>query len=433
MRMKLLPEIALILCLFIIGCHSRSSKSIDKVSLSPNEARAVCLASPNDGSPIGQAIREHQNRARRLSGKPDEWILVGKGWVRKARRSADPGFYVNVEACAQAALHTAPENLAALELHSLSLMNDHRFAEASHTAHLILAKDSKNRIALGTLSDAELEMGHFEDGADAAQKMMNLRPDMASYSRASYLRWLQGDRDTAKKFIRFALNGRDAQDAEPTAWTLVQAGMMFWNEGDYDGADAVFKEAENWVEDYPAALVGRARVALSRQRPQAAIPFLEQAYAAAPLVETAWLLGDAKEMSGDHEGALKSYDNVVAQGRRTDPLTLALFYATKNRDHDESLKLIETELKNRAGIYIEDAYAWSLYRAGRIAEARQASDRATRLGTLDARLLYHAGAIHLASGDPAGSDLVRKALSLNPRFDATGAVEAAKLVANHAK
>jgi hypothetical protein len=44
--------------------------------------------------------------------------------------------------------------------------------------------------------------------------------------------------------------------------------------------------------------------------------------------------------------------------------------------------------------------------------------------------MYHSGAIRIALGDKkAGTKLVKDALALNPKFDATGAVEAAALVA----
>jgi tetratricopeptide (TPR) repeat protein len=307
-------------------------------------------------------------------------------------------------------------------------MNDHRFADARDAAESILVKESNHTVALGTLSDALLELGQFEEAASAAQKMVDVRPDMASYSRASFMRWLQGDRTNAKLFIRYALNGRDARDPEPTAWTLAQAGAVYWNEGDYEGADSVFAEALRWLPNYPAALVGRARVALSRNQPRSAVALLEKAYQINPLVETAWLLGDAREMLGDTNGAQGAYERAIKEGNRGDRLTLALFYATKDRAPDEALRLIEAERAVRGGIYVDDTYAWALFRAGRIPEARKASDRALRLGTPDARLLYHAGAIQLAAGDNKGLKLVRKALALNPKFDWTGATEAAKLV-----
>jgi Flp pilus assembly protein TadD len=81
-------------------------------------------------------------------------------------------------------------------------------------------------------------------------------------------------------------------------------------------------------------------------------------------------------------------------------------------------------------VYIDDAYAWALYRAGHVDEARRMSAQALRLGTRDARLLYHAGAIAIAAGDRAhGRGLVTQALALNPGFDFTGSAEARKLLA----
>jgi hypothetical protein len=108
---------------------------------------------------------------------------------------------------------------------------------------------------------------------------------------------------------------------------------------------------------------------------------------------------------------------------------------TRLRDlpHDDALRLIEAERATRGGIYVDDVYAWALYRAGRIPEARAASNRAMRLGTLDACILYHAGAIRIADGDNSGFGLVQKALNLNPKFDVTGSEEAARLLATRVK
>ena len=357
-------------------------------------------------------------------------MASGRQWVRKARLAADPGFYVHVAACAEAALEAQPGFLPALELRSLALMNDHRFAEAREVSKAIVEQEPLDAIGLGTLSDASLELGDFDAAAQAAQKLLDTRPGMAAYSRASYLRWLQGDAKGAKALVLQALRaGRDARDPEPAAWTFVQAAQIFWHEADYDGAEAVYAEALKWVPDYPQALVGRARVALARRQPERAVPWLESAWRRQPLPETAWLLGDARTMLGDAARARAAYEQVVRSGRKSDRLTLALFYATKDRDHDEALRLLEEERRGRGGPYVDDAQAWALYRAGRIGEAQQASERALRLGTRDARLLYHGGAIRLAAHDPSGRVLIERALALNPGFDSTGAAEARELLA----
>ncbi|MEP7125649.1 MAG: hypothetical protein ABJE95_32265, partial [Byssovorax sp.] len=218
------------------------------------------------------------------------------------------------------------------------------------------------------------------------------------------------------------------REPEPRCWALVQAAMIFWSEGDAGGADAGFEEALKACSDYPPALVGRGRVALGGGDFPRAVDYLGRAYAQSPLVETAWLLGDAREAAGDLPSAEAIRAELVKHGRQVDGRTLSLFFATKGRDTDEAVTLAQAEKKVRDDLYTEDALAWALYRKGDITGARAASDKAMALGTKDARLLYHAGAIRIAGGEKAaGEKLLREALKLNPAFDRSGAAEAAKL------
>ncbi|MDQ3313988.1 MAG: tetratricopeptide repeat protein [Verrucomicrobiota bacterium] len=62
--------------------------------------------------------------------------------------------------------------------------------------------------------------------------------------------------------------------------------------------------------------------------------------------------------------------------------------------------------------------AWTALKSGRVDEAQVAIKEALKLGTLDARLLYHAGMIARASGDKAAATAyLQRALVLNPSFD----------------
>lgn len=418
--------------LVIAGCAQKPATTAPVASsaLATTEAQALCLAVAGGTTPIEHDLARAQLLARQRPDRADAWVAAGRGWVRKARLSADPGFYVNVDGCASEALRGNPDFVPALELRSLVLMNNHQFEQARALAEKILARAPDSVIADGTLSDALLELGRYPEAARAAQAQMNAHPGMAADTRAAHLNWLKGDTRSAKLFIRDALLERNGADPEAAAWTFVEAGMIYWHEGDYSGADAIFSEALNWVPNYPAALVGRGRVALAKGRGQAAIGFLAQAQRLHPLVETAWLLGDAYTLAGDGEDARQAYAEAERQGRRGDKFTLALFLSSKNRNVDEALRLMEEERRSRGGIYVDDAYAWALYRAGHLDQARRASAQALRLGTHDARLLYHAGAIDLASGErEQGRRLIAQALALNPRFDLSGAEEARRLLA----
>jgi tetratricopeptide (TPR) repeat protein len=428
----------------IVGCEHGSQASTSAGSApsvagvesvagrGPNVApRALAMAKTTGTTRVDTLIAAAQKAIEKNPGKADFYVSLGQLWVRKAREAADPGFYLNANACADLALDIAPGTRDGEALRGLVLLNNHRFLDAADQAERVLAKDKANLVALSILSDAKLELGDYDAATKAAQAMNDIKPNLPAYVRAAHLKWLRGDGDGAKELVKHAYDARDERELEPAAWVLVQGAMMFWDEGDYDGADKGFDVALKDETDYPPALVGKGRVAMAKGEFKRAVDYLDKAYKESPLVETAWLLGDAREGAGDHSGAEAAYAEVVKRGRQSDGRTLAQFYATKNRDAAEAVKLAEAEKQVRDDIYTEDAIAWALYRAGRFVEAKAASDKALRLGTKEARLVYHAGAIAIASGDKAGGEkLVKEALERNPKFDATGAAEAAKLVAH---
>lgn len=394
-------------------------------------ASTLALSDPGGSALVDNEIRGLQKRLAKAPQHVDWWIYLGRAWITKARELADPGYYLNARACADMVLDFAPGSTLAKNLIGQALLNDHEFAKARDVAEEVLAKDPEDVLAWGTLSDARMEMGRHDGAIEAANRMVELKPSLPSYSRVSYLSWLRGDVPTALQAIKLAAeSGKDPNYPEPRAWTLVQAAMIFWHQGDHEGAEAGFKTALDELSEYPPALAGMGRVAMARGDAKKAAEYFERAHRQSPLVDTAWRLGDARAAAGDEAGAAAAYATAIKDGRRGDHRTLALFFAVKNRDLDEALTLAKSEMEQRPGVYTRDAYAWALYRKGQLPEARAQIDEATRLGTKDAQLLYHAGAIRIAMGErPAGEKLVRRALALNPRFDPTGAPEAEALLA----
>jgi tetratricopeptide (TPR) repeat protein len=433
----------------LAGCSE--TKGSAKAEPAPQAAAAaVPVADPDASLPKNQrlalakltgtnladkAVTELQKNVRSNPAKDDVWVVLGRAWVRKARESADPGFYLNADACAEVVLERNPDERLALDLRGLVLLNGHKFEEARALAVQITTRHPEDPMAWGTLSDAYLEMGRYDEAADAAQKMVDLKPGLPSYSRASHLQWLRGDITSAKETVRRALDsGRAGKtDPEPGAWVFVQAATMFWSEGDFEGAEAGFDKALERISDYAPANVGKGRVAMSKGDARRAAELFERAWKVSPLVETAWLLGDAREAAGDAKGSAEAYALVEREGRRTDPRTLSLFLSTKNKgaaEAEDALKLAREEYEVRKDMVTEDALAWALHRTGKTAEAKASILRARRLGTPDARLMFHEGAIRVAAGETAkGTELIKAALKKNPAFDATGVREANALLA----
>lgn len=393
-------------------------------------SRMLAMMTPGATLPVDKQIEKLQ---RLVTGNPDKldaWVVLGEAWVRKARDVARPSLYANAGACADLVLGKDPAHEPALALKGLVLMNDHRFEEARQLMTQVLARKPDDPKALGTLSDALLELGRTKEAIDAAQRMVDLKPNLPSYSRAAHLQWLRADIPGAKESLHGAIDaGGDSKDTEPLAWVVVQAAMIFWNEGDVEGAETGFDQALKKLPAFPPALAGKGRVLIGKGDGKGAAALLEQSYKANPLIETGWLLGDARELAGDAAGAKQVRDEIERRGKAADPRTLALYLATKDQKHDEAAQLALDERNTRDDQYTEDTVAWALYRQGKLDEALTASAKACELGTRDARLWFHRGAIKLAKGDASGRELIRKALALNPRFDMTGQAEAHRLLA----
>jgi tetratricopeptide (TPR) repeat protein len=420
-----MKKLSLLLTIIFISCtkHEKTAapEPIDEVI--PTRARLMCLAQGPEAKELARA----QALAKKLPRKLDGWIVAAREWVKAARRMRDANLYLHADACAEASLAIQPGNLPGLELRALVLMQDHEFEKAKRAVEQILAEDPTRALALGVLADAALELGQIEEARDAVQRRMDLSPDAPTYARASHLYWLHGQTEDAKIAIREALAiGRDENDPHASAQLFVQAAELFWGLGDYDGADAIYLRALDYAATDHAALRGRAKVALSRHQPLRAIEILQRLDQNDPQV--AWLLADAYELAGDEAHAKEQQAKVLALAHG-DGLLIARFLSTKGIDAEKAVAAIEAEASHRSGIEIEDVRAWAHYRAGRCDAAKRGSEKAIALGTREARLWYHAGAIQLACGDrERGKRLIAEALALNPGFDVTGAREAKELL-----
>lgn len=407
-----------------------AAPAISSAQAALDSARQLALMPTRENASVDRRIAQLVALAKLHPQRLATFIELGRAWIWKAREKSDPGYYLNADACVELALALAPGDRVALDLRALVLLNSHRFKEAYQLTATLVEQDPEAAMAWGSLSDALLELGDLERAERAAEKMLDLKPGLPSYSRVSYFRWLRGDSAAALELARLAIDaGNDPKSPEPRAWVLVQTAMIFWQRGDLEGADAGFQAALTAVPDYPPALVGRGRVALARAEARNAVDWLERAYRQSPLVETAGLLGQARELAGDEASAQQAFADAEREGRRGDRRALSLFLSSRNVQPEEALRLAELERQSRGDLHTEDALAWALYRNGRYAEALAAIERARRLGTQDPRMLFHHGAILLALGNAkSGRTLVSQALAKNPNFDLREAAEAKRML-----
>jgi tetratricopeptide (TPR) repeat protein len=147
--------------------------------------------------------------------------------TQRARETADPVYYQQAEAAVQAALAATPGHFDARKVRAWALLGQHRFAEALALATALNREVPDDLMVYGILTDAHIELGHYDEAERSAQWMLDLRPgNIPALTRAAYLRELFGDIEGAIELMRAAVNRMPFQETEDRAWVLTQIGHL---------------------------------------------------------------------------------------------------------------------------------------------------------------------------------------------------------------
>jgi tetratricopeptide (TPR) repeat protein len=378
---------------------SPSSDRIHESGLASSDSPcAIALTAHQGDEQIDIELRNLQMQAHSAT-KPGE-IMKRLGWVyvRKARLSYDSGYYKLAEQCSLCAQSENPDDADAMLLRGHILHSLHQFKKAESIARKLVAL--RNRaLDQGLLGDVLMEQGRLDEAVASYQKMVNLRPDLQSYTRVGHMRWLRGDLSGAIEVLEMAVTAGSPREAEATAWAHTRLGIYELQAGNIKGAAGAAWMALQLVENYAAALLLQGRVLLAQGKVPEAIDSLQRAAIQSPLPEYQWTLADAMREAGRLEAAQEVERNLIGRGANDDPRTFALYLLTRSQRAGQALALIEQELKTRTDIFTLDALAWALKANGRLVEAHNYSEQSLNQGTRDARLFYHAASIALAMGN----------------------------------
>ncbi len=353
---------------------------------------------------------------------PDRLGVLGLAYQVRWRETGDPTFLPLSEHALRRALAVRPRDATAtLGLGHLALIrHDFRGALAlGRTARKLAPYASR---PYGVVGDALVELGRYREAFAAFERMVALKPTLASYARIAYARELTGDRAGAISAMRLALDAAGGAP-EPTAWAHVELGKLELGSGRVDAAAGHVRAALTIFPGYVSALEQRARIEAARGRLGAAVATARRAAAAVPLPQLVALLGDLLDRQGNRAAAARQRATVAAidrlltaNGLRVD-LESAVYRADQGLAPSETVRLARRARAERPSIYGDDALGWALARAGRCAEAERWLDRALRLGTEDALLYFHRGYAAGCTGDLASMRRwYRKAIALNPDF-----------------
>src|SRR4051794_24480810 len=349
-----------------------------------------------------QLIASLQATVRAHPGNSGEYVLLADAYMQKVRETGDAGYYARAGGVLAIARRIDPNSSALYTgLGTLALAR-HDFREAladGQRAHA-LAPDLVR--PLGVIVDAQVELGRYGAAGRTLQRMLDEKPNLASYARVSYFRELHGDLDGAARAMQLAV---DAGGAAPENVAYVQSllGQLEYTRGRLGAAGRAYRLALYRFPGYAPAQAGLARVDAARGRLHPAISRLRAVVARLPLPEYVIALGDAELAAGRPAAAHRDLGLVRAEQRllasngvNTDT-EIALFEA----DHGSPGRAVGLARRAWAAapsVRSADALGWALTAAGHPGAGLAWAQRALRLGSRDPLFLYHAGMAARAAG-----------------------------------
>ena len=382
------------------------------------------------GLSAGERIGFYEKLLDKSPGDPAIEARLAGAFIQKLRETTDFAYLDRASALVDKILAKDPKNYDAIRLRIEIETHRHNFPKAAELARGLSGLNPSDQGSLGLLGDSLMELGRYDEAGDVYRRMLELGPNLASYNRVAYHRFVTGKTQEALSWMNLAVQA-GSKVPENLAWCLVEFGDMLFKTGHADDAHTVYDRALETLPGYHRAYAALGRYYAAAGEYQRAIENFKKAQAVIPLpdyaagLETVYAkLGKLQDAARQRE-LLDVIDKLgVVNGEKGNRM-LATIYADENRNLDRALALAEGELATREDIYTYDALSWVLFRDGRQKDAEGASVKAMALDTAEPMFLYHAGVIAMAGGRLAeGEAMLRRALALNPNFAFPQAEEA---------
>jgi tetratricopeptide (TPR) repeat protein len=297
-----------------------------------------------------------QAKLRRTPQDASSWAQLGATHVELARVTFDPQHYSRAEKALTESLRLKPDGNGEAFTGRGALANArHDFAAGRDWGQRAVAALPDSAPAQGVLVDALTQLGDDAGASVALQRMLDLRPGVASFTRAAYHFELHGRLDEARAALERALES--ASSPEEVAFCRLHLDEL-------DGrTDESVETTRELVSKVPS--------------PEHLVRY-----------------GEALDKAGKPAEARTQYYLALQQLRALggDDLTAALISADHG-DPAEALRFAEKEWAKRQSVFTADAMAWALHVNKRSAEALPYSDKAVGLGWRDPDVLRHREAI----------------------------------------
>lgn len=347
---------------------------------------------------------------------------LGLAYLQAARDEADPSYLPLAEEALERSLELQSEKNLEGFVGMASLSNSrHDFSQSVTWSRRAIATNPYSAAAYGLLGDALFELGNVRAADAAYQKMVDVRPDVASYVRASYALQFHGRTRAAIQVMQLAVRAA-GPTGETAAWVRHQMGDIYAGLRNNREAARQNRIGVALAPGYVPPTVGLAESYMASGRVGKAATIMEDAVDALPALEYMITLGDIYAATGRRALADEQYRNVeekLQQYRGSGVLPDAdfiTFYADHGFRPRAALREAFAIYRERPTGKTADALAWMLHSAERYDAAWRYAQEAIASPGRDASMLFHAAVIARARDDDSASSLARRALEIDPTF-----------------
>jgi tetratricopeptide (TPR) repeat protein len=341
--------------------------------------------------------------------------------VRRGRETGHSMYYPQARVAIEESLRVKPENFEAEQAEVDLLLAEHQYLAALEKARVLNHRMPDAVLVWGYIAEAEADLGDYQQAEEAAQWMMNLRPgNLPAYLVGATLRQDWGDIDGALDFLSKALQQTPPFETEETAWILTRMAKLLRQSGRPAAAEALLQKALKAFPNYYLSREELAELYLAQNRQAEAVDTVATLMKSVRSPQCLLLAARAYAQAGmaNADDMYLEFERAArAQIVQPDNANVELieYYAGRARRPQEALRISGLEMQNRHNVWILDAYAWALYANGECVEADRQIQTALAVGTRDAGLFYHAGAIEAACGNrDKASRYFQQSLDLNP-------------------
>jgi len=374
------------------------------------------------GLSASERIAFYEKLLEKSPTDPAVQARLAGAFIQKLRETTDFAYLNRASALVDRILAVNPKNYDAIRLEIEIETHRHNFPKAVELARALADLNPSDQGSLGLLGDSLMELGQYDAAGDVYRQMLELGPNLASYNRVAYHRFVTGRTQEALSWMSLAVQA-GSSIPENLAWCLVEFGDMLFKAGRTGDAHTAYDRALETLPGYHRAFGALGRYYAATGEYHLAIENFKKAQAVIPLPDYAAGLETVYQKLGNKAEAEKQRELLdvidklgVVNGEKGNRM-LAIVYADENRNLDRAVALAQGELGRREDVYTYDALSWALFRDGRQKDAEEASVKAMALNSAEPMFLYHAGVIAMAGGRTAeGGEMLRRALALNPHF-----------------